>query len=245
MWESRDLGEISKSLWKPFCGFHRDGISTAADERATSSDSPPVPRGREAPRAPIDAAQFHVHEADEPIAAFRFHESDGFAPNRFADKHQLAAPFDLPGRPHAAHLVRGVPRLLEPCRVGSGRGHIDARGRLLSKRFVGTLRIKLTAEPIKAYLLLSRCRGRRRRGLFLQRQMKSLMAPILLGMAGRNPIQLNAELQPPHRQLRQLPWAVLRKNSVRPRNGFDCRCVASRSSVAVLDYLSSRQTQPF
>jgi len=23
------LGEISKSLWKPFCGFHRDVISTA------------------------------------------------------------------------------------------------------------------------------------------------------------------------------------------------------------------------
>jgi hypothetical protein len=29
MWESRVLGEISKSLWEPFFGFHRDGISTA------------------------------------------------------------------------------------------------------------------------------------------------------------------------------------------------------------------------
>jgi hypothetical protein len=29
MWESRVLGEISKSLWEPFLGFHRDGISTA------------------------------------------------------------------------------------------------------------------------------------------------------------------------------------------------------------------------
>ena len=29
MWESRVLSEISKSLWKPFCGFHRDVISTA------------------------------------------------------------------------------------------------------------------------------------------------------------------------------------------------------------------------
>jgi hypothetical protein len=28
MWESR-VSEISKSLWKPFCGFHRDVISTA------------------------------------------------------------------------------------------------------------------------------------------------------------------------------------------------------------------------
>ena len=29
MWESRVLGEISKSLWKPCCGFQRDVISTA------------------------------------------------------------------------------------------------------------------------------------------------------------------------------------------------------------------------
>ena len=29
MWESRVLCEISKSLWEPFWGFHRDGISTA------------------------------------------------------------------------------------------------------------------------------------------------------------------------------------------------------------------------
>jgi hypothetical protein len=29
MWESRVLGEISKSLWKPFCGFHSDVISIA------------------------------------------------------------------------------------------------------------------------------------------------------------------------------------------------------------------------
>ena len=29
MWESRVLCEISKSLWKPVCDFHGDGISTA------------------------------------------------------------------------------------------------------------------------------------------------------------------------------------------------------------------------
>jgi len=29
MWESRVLCEICKSLWKPFCGFHGDAISTA------------------------------------------------------------------------------------------------------------------------------------------------------------------------------------------------------------------------
>src|SRR6516225_7058446 len=29
MWESRVLCEISKSLWEPLLGFHRDAISTA------------------------------------------------------------------------------------------------------------------------------------------------------------------------------------------------------------------------
>jgi hypothetical protein len=38
MWESRVLGEISKSLWEPFYGFHRDGISTAL---FTRSPAPP------------------------------------------------------------------------------------------------------------------------------------------------------------------------------------------------------------
>jgi hypothetical protein len=29
MWESRVVCEISKALWKPFCGFHGAGISIA------------------------------------------------------------------------------------------------------------------------------------------------------------------------------------------------------------------------
>lgn len=33
MWESRVLGEISKLLWKPFCGFHSSGISIALFQR--------------------------------------------------------------------------------------------------------------------------------------------------------------------------------------------------------------------
>lgn len=33
MWESRGLGEISKARWKPLCGFHRAGISTAGSDR--------------------------------------------------------------------------------------------------------------------------------------------------------------------------------------------------------------------
>ena len=50
MWKSRGLCEISKALWKPFCGFHRDDISTAVF--AVARSRPPRASGpvRERPR---------------------------------------------------------------------------------------------------------------------------------------------------------------------------------------------------
>ena len=45
----------------------------------------------------------------------------------------------------------------------------------------------------------------------LQRQVKPLVAAVLLRMPGGNPIQLNPELQPPHRQRRQPAGAQRRK----------------------------------
>jgi hypothetical protein len=41
-----------------------------------------MPRGRKAARPSIDAAQFDVHEADEPIASLGFHETDGLPVER-------------------------------------------------------------------------------------------------------------------------------------------------------------------
>lgn len=64
--------------------------------------------------------------------------------------------------------------------------------------------IEFTAHPIEATLLRCR-RGRGRRGRFLlQRQMESLMSPVLLRVPWINPIELDAQLEPPHRQVRQL-----------------------------------------
>ena len=69
--------------------------------------------------------------------------------------------------------------------------------------------IEFTAHPIEATLLRCR-RGRGRRGRFLlQRQMESLMSPVLLRVPWINPIELDAQLEPPHRQVRQLRGPVV------------------------------------
>ena len=124
-----------------------------------------------------------------------------FAADRLAHKHQLAPPLDLPVRPDAPHLVRRViPRVLEPRGVGPGRGRIDARRRRLAERFVRPLRIELAPHAIEPPLAAPRRRRRRRRRLLLQRQMKALVPAILLRMPGVDPIELDPQLQPPHRQ---------------------------------------------
>ena len=70
-----------------------------------------------------------------------------------------------------------------------------------------THRIKLASQAIEARLLSLWRRGGWRRRLLLQRQMKPLVAAILLRMPRGNAIHLDAELQPPHRQRRQLACA--------------------------------------
>jgi hypothetical protein len=59
MWESRVLGEISKSLWEPLLGFHRDVISIAVFavshhmlETGNSGDAVPLPAWRSSFLAP-------------------------------------------------------------------------------------------------------------------------------------------------------------------------------------------------
>ena len=66
MWESRVLCEISKSLWKPLFGFHRDGISTAvfvvafrARDR-NSGEAVPLPAFRSSFLAP-PTRSFLIH----------------------------------------------------------------------------------------------------------------------------------------------------------------------------------------
>ena len=122
----------------------------------------------------------------------------------FTHKHQFPFPLDLPVRVHTPHLVRRVvPGILELGRIGPGGRDIDVPRRSLPQCLVRPVSIKLAPHAIKPPLLgLARGRGCQRR-LLLQRQVKPLVAPVLLRVPRIDPIQVNSQLQPPHRQLRE------------------------------------------
>ncbi len=84
-------------------------------------------------------------------------------------------------------------------------------GRPLAERFVRALVIEVAAHAIEALTLLAHGRRRWRHALFLQREMKPLMPPILLRVTGVNAIQLNSEFQPPHRQGERRPGPFVAK----------------------------------
>src|SRR5262252_2866549 len=58
-------------------------------------------------------------------------------------------------------------------------------------------------EGVEARLLLQHIRARRFGRLALERQMHAFMATVLLGMAGGNSLEANAEAQPPDGELGQ------------------------------------------
>ena len=71
MWESRVLCEISKSLWKPFCGFHRASFPqpsfTVARDRADRGDAAPLP----ACRSPFLGPPMRSFSIRRPLDALR------------------------------------------------------------------------------------------------------------------------------------------------------------------------------
>ena len=115
-----------------------------------------VPRRREAAGVSINAPQFEVHEAHDPIAALRLRDPDGFMTDRRADEDEVAAPLDFPIVADPPDLVRGVvPRILEARRIRSRRRHMHVTRRSLSQRFVWPFRVEFPAQAVKPCLLLS------------------------------------------------------------------------------------------
>src|SRR5271154_2469589 len=152
----------------------------------------------------VDDAQIDIAEPKEPVAIDRFCNADGLAGERLADEDEIAAPLDLAGGTDPAHGVLGViPRLLEA--LGKrARGRSIAAGRgLLAERLVWPKFVEERNELIEAGLLLATGLGGRSSGVLLQGSMHALMASVLLRRAGVDPLQTDAELQPPHRELAQ------------------------------------------
>ena len=125
------------------------------------------------------------------------------------------------GSPASASLTntRSPPRLISPV-DGPGarraRRHTTAprgaRGTaawtvdsgwpgILAERLVWPEFVEERNELIEAGLLLAAGLGGRSSGVLLQGSMHALMASVLLRRAGVDPLQTDAELQPPHREL--------------------------------------------
>src|SRR5271154_2892445 len=149
----------------------------------------------------IDDAQVDVGEANDPISEHGFGDADRFADERLAEKDELAAPSDLAVAADAADGVVGVvPGLVDRAGIGPRRGPVAAGRRHLAERFVWTVIVEVVAEAVEAGLLVGERGGGRVRGLGLERAMHALMPAILLGCAGLDALQADAELDPMHRE---------------------------------------------
>src|SRR6266850_4680325 len=184
-------------LWG--CGYRGSDIhqihrSVGPPERMRAE---PAPLG-------MDVAELDIGIAHQPVATFGFADANRFADQRLADKDQLTGPFDLAVAAHPADRdIAAIARLVNPLRVGPRRGLVDRSRRLLSQRLVRSLVVVNRTKLLEALLLRRQAVGGRRGGLLLERAMHPLVPPVLLRLAGNDPLGPDAQLDPPHRQPRQ------------------------------------------
>jgi hypothetical protein len=83
-----------------------------------------------------------------------------------------------------------------------------AGGALHGERFVGPLGVELAHEGVEAGLLLRAVYAWWPGRLLFQGEMHALMAAVLLGMAGLDALDGDAEPEPPDGELREVEQAV-------------------------------------
>src|SRR3546814_3473480 len=88
--------------------------------------------------------------------------------------------------------------------MGLGRGAIDLDWGLHGERVVGAFAVELADKIIETGLLLQDVGAGRAGRLLLQRQVHALVAAVLLRLAWFDAFDLNAEPEPPDRELRQV-----------------------------------------
>src|SRR5215475_8062307 len=88
------------------------------------------------------------------------------------------------------------------------RCDIDIGGTLHAQGFMRSFAIEFVNEVIELFLLLQRIHRWRAGSLLLECEVRSLMAAVLLRMSRLDALDLNAEPEPPHRQLRQIEQSV-------------------------------------
>ena len=122
------LCEISKSLWKPLCGFHRDVISTAVfavtRDRADRGDTVPLPACRSSFLEPPTRSfliRRAVQTAAERISAPSWPDPNGLEVLlRTLLRTQVGVDFGAPAPRSAFEDVRVMEQPIEERRDGRG-----------------------------------------------------------------------------------------------------------------------------
>src|SRR5882672_1580594 len=135
-----------------------------------------------------------------PLTIVDGFKSHGLFSQDFREVEQLAAPLDLAVVSHLPDRnSRLVLHLGEFGRIGAWRGAMDTPWRLSSQRLMGALPVIFLLKRIIVALLLMEIALRRH--CLLQGSMHPLVTPVLGRFSRLNPLRLDAQLDPPFREL--------------------------------------------
>ena len=126
----------------------------------------------------------------------------------FADEDPVLVPTDVAAVVHSScQEACRVDELDQCARKHHGAGLVNAAGRLIVQSLMRPLVVEDLPELIKLLLLQPERQCWRLCRVLLQSPMHSLMAPVLLGPTGLNPLMHDAHLHPSKRELRQTQQA--------------------------------------
>ena len=156
----------------------------------------------------IDEAEIVVHEADDPNAVVDLLDAEALTGEHGRDVDALAMQAD------AATVgdedVAVVQRVCEvgQAGIGSRTGRVDFGRTLHGERLVWPFGIEFLDKVIETGLLLQAVHSGRSGCFFLQREMHTFVAAVLLRVARLDALDGNAEAEPPHREFGEIEEGI-------------------------------------
>ena len=158
--------------------------------------------------SPDQISQIIFHEADQPYVVVHFFDADGMSGKDLTEIDFLLSPTDPSATGDHDGLI--VERIIDIRQSGVGtRGRLVDLGRTFHvQSFVRTLLVEDLDKFVKAGLLLKEIRDHRLGGFFSLSEVHAFVATVLLGMAGLDALEADAEEQPPEGQVAQVEQSV-------------------------------------